>query len=199
MVEDSSSSSDHNNNHFPKLFPILYENDEEMLQSRTVREIQIASNFAVLKSSSKSRRSSRSSNDDDTADTTTTSISNSKRYKKDITNNTTMVDPKEYQLAIETAILVQKEIEQWEKSIAELEQLLHQQEGQQQSSSTSSSSSSSPTLDSSSTIVVEEQGSDRDKVIGNVVEKEMNIPIVIPHLASPSNEARAVVIDHIND
>ena len=95
----------------PLLVPILYESDEEMLQARTVREIQIASNFAVLKSA----------RNDDAA------LPSSKRMKA--TSNEK--SQQHYDLAVETAILVQKEIEHWENSIRELEILLSNQEQQQ--------------------------------------------------------------------
>jgi hypothetical protein len=174
MVEELPSD------HQPILFPSLYENDEEMLQSRTVREIQIASNFAVLKSSSKNRSSEDDDND-------TTNPTSSKRCKKEVRNNE--IDPKQYQLAIETAILVQKEIEQWEKSISELEQMLYRQEGKQ-------SQSSSPLTDSSTTTAMEDTFNDKNEVIGTVVEKKMNVPIAIPRMISASNETRVVLIDN---
>ena len=93
--------------HKPLLVPILYESDEEMLHSRTVREIQIASNFAVLKSSISTR------NDE-------TTMPAAKRIK----SATSEKEQQQYDLAIKTALLVQKEIEQWENSIRELEIIL---------------------------------------------------------------------------
>lgn len=95
----------------PLLVPILYETDEEMIHARTVREIQIASNFAVLKSSRK---------DDMT-------IPSSAKRMKLATNDK---EQQQYNLAIETAVLVQKEIEQWENSIRELEIILSRSESQ---------------------------------------------------------------------
>lgn len=96
----------------PLLVPILYESDEEMLQARTVREIQIASNFAVLKSSTQKNDAAMPS---------------AKRMKA-ATNEKSQ---QQYDLAVETAILVHKEIEQWENSIRELEIMLSTQEQQQ--------------------------------------------------------------------
>ena len=100
--------------HQPLLVPILYESDEEMLQSRTVREIQIASNFAVLKSSARNDSFPSTSKRLKTAATTT--IEKSAQQQQ------------QYELAVETAILVQKEIEQWENSIRELEHMLNHQD-----------------------------------------------------------------------
>lgn len=101
--------------HKPLLVPILLESDEEMLHARSVREIQIASNFAVLKSSASTRN-----NDIE--------MPSAKRLK----TVTTEKEQQRYDLAIETAVLVQKEIEQWENSIRELEIMLSSQEQQQQ-------------------------------------------------------------------
>jgi hypothetical protein len=98
----------------PLLVPILYESDEEMLQARTVREIQIASNFAVLKSSASTRKNDAA-------------MPSAKRMKA-ATNDKSQ---QQYDLAVETAILVHKEIEQWENSIRELEIMLSTQEQQQ--------------------------------------------------------------------
>jgi hypothetical protein len=102
--------------HKPLLVPILYESDEEMLHPRTVREIQIASNFAVLKSSIAPRKD----------DTWTTAMPSAKRIKS--ASNEKEKEQQQYHLAIETALLVQKEIEQWENSIRELEFILSQSE-----------------------------------------------------------------------
>ena len=95
----------------PLLVPVVYESEEEMVQARTVREIQIASNFAVLKSSVGSARNDA------------TAMPSAKRMKT--TSN--QKSQQQYDLAVETAILVQKEIEQWENSIRELEIMLSNQ------------------------------------------------------------------------
>jgi hypothetical protein len=88
------------------LFPNLYDTDNEMLPP-TAREIQISANFAVLKEDHHQRTKRRAS-----------------------THDTTEQGRK--RLALETAVLVHQEVEQWEKSIREIEFLLQQQQQQQQ-------------------------------------------------------------------
>ena len=119
----------------PLLVPIVYESEEEMVQARTVREIQIASNFAVLKSSASARNDAAS-------------MPSAKRMK-------TMSNQKsqqQYDLAVETAILVQKEIEQWENSIRELEIMFSNQHRFQSSTSLVDVTDSSVAHDTNDTV-----------------------------------------------
>ena len=123
--------SGHHRHEKPLLVPIrLYESsdderEEEMLYARsTVREIQIASNFAVLKSSMSPR------NNDTTTNDTCSTMPSAKRIKTQssvvpVETNDEKEQQQQYHLAVETAMLVQKEIEQWENSIRELEIILN--------------------------------------------------------------------------
>jgi hypothetical protein len=111
----------------PTLIPNQLEiddDDETMLQSRTVREIQIASNFAVLKSAASSSKRME--------DCISPSSKRVKTNEFDVVHEGS--NQQQYKLAIETAILVQKEIEQWENSIRELEAMLSNQPQQQEQS-----------------------------------------------------------------
>lgn len=148
----------------PLLVPILYESDEEMLQARTVREIQIASNFAVLKSSTQKNDAAMPS---------------AKRMKA-ATNEKSQ---QQYDLAVETAILVHKEIEQWENSIRELEIMLSTQEQQQHR------------FQSTSDLVHVADSSVSHETIDTVALKN-NAPVIPNRSVSVSStESRVAVID----
>lgn len=151
--------------HKPLLVPILFESDEEMLHARTVREIQIASNFAVLKSSAPTW------NND-------IAMPSAKRFK----TATTEKEQQRYDLAIETAVLVQKEIEQWENSIRELELMLSSQEEHQQRTNPLSyvadsfhaheSIDSSSVIKSIAPIAVNRSNSEAETRVAAVIEKD---------------------------
>jgi hypothetical protein len=89
------------------LFPNLYDTDNEMLPP-TAREIQISANFAVLK----------------------VAVEDHQRTKRCASTHDTTEQGRK-RLALETAVLVHQEVEQWEKSIREIEFLLQQQQQQQ--------------------------------------------------------------------